>query len=125
MGGRTSGIGRHPVAVMITFATPAEDATDAAFNDWYDTTHVPEILEHVAGIASVTRYRLGSAQSPLAVSDGAPYLAIYEFDRPSEEVLGNFAAAQGNLTMSDVLGSGQRAPVTLVYDYVSASTDPK
>lgn len=107
---------------MITFATPAEDATDDAFNDWYDTTHVPEILDHVAGVASVTRYRLGPAQSPLADSAAAPYLAIYEFDRPAEEVLGNFAAAQPKLTMSDVLGSGERAPVTLIYESLGTST---
>ena len=103
-----------PQTVMLTFTHPAAEASEDAFNAWYDHQHVPEILEHVVGVSKVRRYRLSSL--PSEGSGSAPYLAVYEFDCPADEVLANFGAAQAKLTPSDTLGTGELAPITLLYD---------
>lgn len=108
--------------VMITFSQPADGVSEEAFNDWYDNEHVKDILKHVDGVVAVRRYRLCAAQPPGSDRSAAPYLAIYELDRPAEEVLANFAAAGEQISMSDVLALGDTTPKSLVYDLLSSST---
>jgi hypothetical protein len=79
---------------------------------------VPEIIKHVHGVIAVRRYRVSAAQTPLAGVDPAPYVAIYDLDLPADEVLVNFGAAAGRLTPSEVLGTGDRAPVSVLYDRI-------
>ena len=114
----TDGTTHH--GVMITFSTPAEGASDREFNDWYDKTHVPEILAHVDGVVAVRRYRLSPKRSPLAGDAPAPYVAMYELDRPVDEVLKSFGAAAATMTRSDTLGEGDRAPISLMYELLSS-----
>jgi len=111
-----------PTAIMVTFSAPSATATEEDFNEWYDRHHVPEILEHVSGIARVTRYQLDQAQMGSQVDDALPYAAIYEFDKPVDEVLREFAAAQPKLTMSDTLDTSERVPVTRIYEFLGAAS---
>lgn len=97
---------------MLVFASPADATRDAEFNEWYDSVHIPEILAKVPGVVAARRYRL----NPSSPSAPAPYVTIYDLDRPAAEVLANFGAARGELTLSDSLGSGERAPSIALYD---------
>lgn len=110
-----------PRAVMITFSEPAEGAGEEAFNDWYDNEHVRDILKHVDGVVAVRRYRLATTQPP-GSGNTEPYLAIYELDRPVEEVLANFAEAGEQIRMSDVLAVTDATPKSWVYELLSSHT---
>ena len=110
-----------PTAIMVTLSAPSTIATDEEFNEWYDQHHVPEILEYVSGISRVTRYRLNNAQIAAQV-DALPYAAVYEFEKPVDEVLKEFAAAQPNLTASDTLDTSERVPVTRIYEFLNAES---
>jgi len=60
--------------VLIAFTNPVEGQEDA-YHDWYDTTHISEILS-VPGILSARRFKI-----KMADVKGGPawkFLAIYE-----------------------------------------------
>lgn len=100
--------------VMVVFSSPAPGVSEEAFNEWYDGTHAPEILKHVPGVLSVRRFRLAASQ--MRPSEAQPFLAIYEIDRPAEEVLKSLSAASPSLTFSDVLDRETNIPALHVYD---------
>ena len=80
-------------------ARPVSPERDGEFNDWYDRTHLPELLA-VPGFVSARRYRRVG-------DDGAPeYLAVYEIEAddlaaPLRELRRRSAA--GETSRSDVL----------------------
>lgn len=100
-------------AVMLTFSSPSDGTSEDAFNEWYDRVHVPEILEQVSGLVRVTRYRLGANQPAGGSAGAAPYLAVYEIGGAPQDFLESMGRAQ--LTMSTALGTGERAPISLIY----------
>jgi hypothetical protein len=108
--------GAQPRAVMLTFSSPAHGASVEDFSAWYNDEHIPAILEHVAGVSAVTRYRLNPGLSG-GEGAAAPFLAVYEFDREPEEVLAEFASAADSLAASDLLDQGDHAPITVVYEF--------
>ncbi len=59
-----------PKGIMIVQSRPNSDADVAAFHQWYDEVHIPEIL----GIDGFT-----SARRLQSTGDGA-FLAVYELD---------------------------------------------
>ena len=60
------------------FSEMIPDASyEAAFNDWYDQEHIPNLLK-VPGVYGCRRYRLLLGQPASA----AKYLAIYELESP-------------------------------------------
>ena len=69
----------HPVIWTVGLQCRPED--EDAFNEWYDTVHVPTLLRG-GTVANVTRYRLSSGTYDVA--PGAMtcprYQTIYEFD---------------------------------------------
>lgn len=85
--------------VYVVRARPAGPERDGEFNDWYDRTHVPELLA-VPGFVSARRFRRVG-------DDGGPeYLAVYEIeadevDSPVREWRRRSAA--GETTRSDAL----------------------
>ena len=80
-------------------ARPVSQERDGDLNDWYDGTHIPELLA-VPGFVSARRYRLVG-------DDGAPeYLAIYDIEAddlaaPVRELRRRSAA--GETTRTDAL----------------------
>lgn len=97
---------------MVVFTAPSPGTDEAAFNAWYDGTHVPEILAKVPGVISARRYRLNE----ISAGTGAhPFLAVYELDRPSAEVRANL----GGLSTSDVLDLTVNPPKVLMYDLIA------
>jgi hypothetical protein len=90
-----------PKGVFIVESGPADAAKESAYNEWYDTVHIPEILA-IDGFTSATRYRL---HDPQGTTDPT-YVTIYEIDAddlngPVTE-LGERSVA-GTLTMSDAI----------------------
>ncbi|WP_396655760.1 hypothetical protein [Microbacterium sp.] len=110
-----------PRGLMLVFASPSDDSREQEFNAWYDDVHIPEILAAVQGVTAARRYRISPAQPAVPGAPAAPYLTVYDLDRPSAEVLASFAAARAELTMSDALGSGERAPTVMIYDASDAA----
>lgn len=84
---------------------------DGEFNEWYDGTHVPELLA-VPGFVSARRFRRVGG-------DGGPeYLAVYEIEAddlaaPVQELRRRSAA--GETTRSDVL-QVDPPPVVALYE---------
>ena len=94
---------------ILAVQTAAVPGREAAFNEWYNDVHVPEILA-TPGFASCRRFRARS--SPLAAAghaeEWASYLAVYEIAGrdPVEahtELLERVRA--GRLTMSDAVAT--------------------
>lgn len=63
--------------VMLVFTNPASPADDAEFNSWYDSIHLAQVIERVAGIVGARRYNVDPD------ANGRKYLAVYELDRDS------------------------------------------
>ena len=96
-----------PKAVMLMFTSPSSPAAEAEYNEWYTSTHVPDVLK-VPGIKSATRYKLAESPAPGAAMP-TNYLAVYEVEADDlneiTEGLGK-AFVNGELPMSDTLQAG-------------------
>jgi hypothetical protein len=62
-------------ATVLVFTNCADPARENEFNDWYDNTHVPDVLE-TPGFVSCTRYELAGDPGP----GQAKFLAVYEVE---------------------------------------------
>ena len=71
------------VSIFVVRATITKEK-EAAFNTWYDTEHVPQVLRY-NGAVSGRRYKR------LTGDDKYDYMAVYEF--ASEAVLQQFLAS--------------------------------
>ncbi|MDP6707788.1 MAG: hypothetical protein QF893_15700 [Alphaproteobacteria bacterium] len=63
-------------AVMVDCVVPEEEA---AFNAWYDRSHVPNLVQ-IPGYASGARFQLLDHPALEWLGMGPKYLALYEFD---------------------------------------------
>jgi hypothetical protein len=61
--------------IVLVFTNCADPAREKEFNDWYDNTHVPDVLE-TPGFVSCTRYELIGDPGP----GQGKFLAIYEVE---------------------------------------------
>lgn len=84
---------------------------DEDFNKWYDTQHVPEVLD-VPGVVSAQRYDLSEVTVPededLPAALPPPthrYLVIYELDRDPDAVMSEFLkrVMGGQLSLHETL----------------------
>jgi hypothetical protein len=84
---------------------------DEAFNKWYDSTHVPEVLD-VPGVVAAQRYDLSEIKVPededLPAQLPPPthrYLVVYELDREPDTVMAEFLqrVMAGNLSLGETL----------------------
>ena len=80
--------GRHPDAIRLTLTRCMDQPHEAEFNEWYDTTHLPDILG--SGLATYgTRFADSDHES------GNPeYLALYELPRTDLERINQAFADQ-------------------------------
>jgi len=62
-------------AIVLVFTNCADPAREQEFNEWYDNTHVPDILE-TPGFVGATRYELVGDPGP----GQGKYLAIYQVE---------------------------------------------
>lgn len=67
----------------------AVSGCETAFNDWYDTRHIPEVLA-LPGYVAARRYRCSAHQRSTAIPCPWEYLAIYELD--TDDLSATFSA---------------------------------
>lgn len=96
--------------LMLVFANPVAGQDDA-FNEWYDSRHVADVLA-VPGVVAGQRYDL----APMVVAEGTElpadlpqqphrYLALYELNRDPNDVMKAFLdrVADGQIALSETL----------------------
>ena len=96
--------------VLVALTNAADDREDE-YNDWYDSTHLQDVL-NVPGFVSAQRFRLSAAQR----MENPPYkyLAIYEIETDDiHKTIGALCERSGTalLPISDALHARRDAPV--------------
>ena len=76
-----------PRATVLVFTNCADPAREKEFNDWYDNTHVPDVLE-TPGFVTCTRYQLAGDPGP----GQAKFLSVYEVE--SDDLASTMAGLQ-------------------------------
>ncbi|MET0992875.1 MAG: hypothetical protein ABWY20_01820, partial [Mycobacterium sp.] len=86
----------------------AIEGRDDDFNDWYDSTHVPDILA-LDGFVSAQRFRRSAAlDRPDAPAAKFTYVALYEIEGDPVAAVGALGAAvrDGTVGLSDSMAPG-------------------
>jgi hypothetical protein len=83
--------------------TNALDGKDDEFNHWYDTIHLPEVIDFTKAVAA-QRFQLSDAQP--GDPGGHRYLAIYEFEVDSQEAYDSLTASTDKMDLGSSLDSG-------------------
>jgi hypothetical protein len=101
---------------MITYSRPASPAQEPEYNEWYDNTHLPDILS-VPGVVSARRFKLSTAQisEPPSLPE---YIAVYDLDAPDIQALLDRLKERresGEIDFSEAL-ERDPWPKTAVYD---------
>jgi hypothetical protein len=94
-----------PRGVLIVESRPASPEEAAAYHDWYDNKHVPEILQ-LEGFVSARR---------LEPVGGDVFIAIYEIDGDVEAARAALQRAQSSGTLSPPEGVQLDPPPTVRY----------
>ena len=99
-------------AIMVVFTVATSPADEAELNDWYDNTHLSDVLK-TPGFVGATRYRLSQAQPQGSNPSTNKYLAIYEIEAPDiQEALDALVAGRPNRCLSPTLAIDKtQAPV--------------
>jgi hypothetical protein len=87
--------GTVPDAVLMVFTDPASPAEDAAYNEWYDSVHLGDVLA-IPGFVAATRYEVTGVNMldrPWVLPHR--YLAIYELRVDGPQALAEAAAELG------------------------------
>lgn len=68
-----------PRSLMLAFTSPTSPETEAAYNHWYDTKHLVDVVA-IKGVVAATRYKLAHDVEPMPGVTGPTqkYMAIYE-----------------------------------------------
>jgi hypothetical protein len=95
--------------LMLVFSN-ATDGQDLAFNEWYDTQHLADVVD-CPGVVAAQRYDMTEFEPP--AGDNLPtlpppahrYLAVYELDGEPNDVMAEFMTrmAQGKMPLSETL----------------------
>lgn len=85
----------------------AVEGRENEFNDWYDNTHLADVLA-VPGMVAATRYELEPVERSGPPAP-ASYLAVYEFEGDPAEVTAALGAAAKTMVITPAM-SGERGP---------------
>jgi len=80
--------------LYVVFGNPVTPEREAEFNEWYEGTHIPDVLK-LPGVLSAQRYKV----SPLDGAPGAPkfsYMTVYEIEGDPNEVMASIGAGIGS-----------------------------
>jgi hypothetical protein len=91
--------------VLIVESRPASPEDEAAFHQWYDDVHLPEMLK-IEGFASARRLR---------AADGDSWVAIYDIEGDVDAAKAALKAAQGAGALSAPVGVQLSPPPTVRY----------
>lgn len=64
---------------MVSLTNPSSPDDEAAFNQWFDEVHVPEV-SRLSGVAAVRRFTAVAQMLPPAAAPTYQYAALYELD---------------------------------------------
>ncbi len=101
--------------VFLAWSSPVSPDQLGAFDEWYESTHIPQVRAAVPSISGVARYEL---VDPAADGPGYRYLTVYELDDadiPAAAAAMNESAAAGKLDLSPAMDLAQRPPVAQWY----------
>lgn len=91
--------------VFLAFAEPTS-GDDDAFNEWYDTIHLPEVVA-VPGFVAAQRFRYDkSGDRPGQDPPSHRYLAIYEIEGDPGDARQALSEAMRGMRMSPTLAPG-------------------
>ncbi|MEU9017768.1 hypothetical protein [Actinomadura sp. NPDC048394] len=94
-----------PSGVMIVESSPSSDRDGPAYHDWYENTHIPEMLR-VEGFVSARRLE------PL---EGGSFVVIYEIEGDPEKAKAALAEALSSGKVSRPEGVSLDPPPTVRY----------
>jgi hypothetical protein len=103
-----------PRAILVVNSQPSSPARQGEFEDWYDNTHIPQVLT-TPGFIGGRRFRLHDGGGDPGTASAQ--LVIYELDAddPMDAVAElQRRALAGGLASSDVIASDP-APTPLLY----------
>lgn len=107
-------------AQLLVFSSPRSTADESAFDEWYDTVHIPQVVEVVPGVVSGQRFVLSATQlGGVAPEVPRRRMTIYEVeaDQVAEAVSGLGAALRdGTLGQSDLIDRTLTPPEVVVYE---------
>ena len=88
-----------PDNMFFVFSNPVDGQEDV-FNEWYETTHVPDVLK-VPGITSAQRYAIAPMVIPENDLGDVPppphrYLVAYTFEGDHQAILASFLERMGS-----------------------------
>jgi hypothetical protein len=95
--------------LLLVFTNAAEGREDE-FHEWYETTHIPDVLA-VPGVVAAQRYQVAEVETP-DVEDApevAPpahgFLVAYSLERDGNAVMAEFGErlTDGRMALSDVM----------------------
>ena len=98
-------------AVLVMMTEVAEEH-DAAFNDWYDNEHMPELLQ-LPGVLSAERYRV--------VGEGIRYLALYRLAEPGVPESEAYRTWRENSESTELWASRFIARERYVYELIKSA----
>jgi hypothetical protein len=100
---------------MLAWSSPRSAGQAGEFEDWYTSTHIPQIRAAVPSITAVSRYQMVDPES------GEPsdrYLAVYELDNgdiPAAAAALADSAAAGRMDMTTAINVTDHPPVAHWY----------
>ena len=88
--------------LYFVFANPTSPEQDAEFNEWYDQTHIPDVLA-VPGVISAQRFKHHQLDRDASKPVRYSYVTIYEIEGDPNEVMGKIGAGlvSGAIRMDD------------------------
>lgn len=89
---------------MVVLSNPVRGAENE-YNDWYNGTHVPDMLK-VPGVIGAVRYRASAHQNPVRGESPYGYLALYDLETEDiDGVIATIASRVGTdrMRMSDAM----------------------
>jgi hypothetical protein len=107
--------------LFVAFTSPASADVEDAYNDWYNTQHVPDLVD-IPGIVSGQRYKLSDATaSALAgFANGHQYCVVYQVDGEPDQIMKEIGerAADGRIRLTPGLMGADPAAVILWLDAI-------
>ena len=90
-----------PRSVFVVFTKPKSPEREDDYNQWYDNTHLGEVLA-LPGLVAAARYKVSAAQAP-GMEPSHPYLSIYEIEGDPQDAIDAMFGALPSLDMGDSL----------------------
>jgi hypothetical protein len=86
--------------LYVVFGSPLTPEQDGEFNDWYESTHIPDVLK-VPGVLSAQRYKVQQLDREAGKPPRFSYMTVYEFEGDQNEIMAKIGAgvASGEIRM--------------------------